>query len=181
MAFDGFFEGQVGDGDDENGAGVMVFGNDSAGLEFEFGGADGVFDEEDLFGTVVEDGEAAVFVFRWVPRRGCVAQGGVVEDFDGDVAEGLRAEVAHDVSEGGGGEAGVAVGELDGGGRLVFDRVGDFAVAEIDGEVVVAVPVHLTLGAGVDLDVEDAHGFVFEREMMVRLGRDFDFGGLGGE
>ena len=181
LAFDGFFEGQVGDGDYEDGSGVMVFGNDSAGLEFEFGGADGVFDEEDLLGAVVEDGEAAVFILRWVPRRRSAAQGFVVENFDGDVAEGLGAEVADGVGEGGGGEADVAVGEFDGGGRLVLNRIGDFGVAEIDGEVVVAVPVHLSFGVGIDLDVEDAYGFVFESEVMVRLGGDFDFGGLGGE
>jgi len=176
LAFDGFFEGQVGNGDYENGSGVMVFGDYAAGLEFEFGGADGVFDEEDLFCAMVEDGEAAVFI----PFCGGAAQGRVFENFDGDVAEGLGAEVAHGVGEGGGSEAGVAVGEFDGGGRLVLDRVGDFGVAEIDGEVVVAVPVHLSFGVGVDLDVEDADGFVFEREVMVRLGGDFDFGGLGG-
>jgi hypothetical protein len=176
LAFDGFFEGQVGDGDYQNRAGVMVFGDYSAGLEFEFGGADSVFDEEDLFGAVVEDGNAAVFVLF----GGGLAEGFVFENFDRHVAEGLRAEVAHSVGEGGRGEAGVSVSEFDGGWGLVFDCVGNFGCAQSDRNVVVAVPVHLGFGVGVDLDVEDADGLVFEREVMVGLGGDFDFGsGLG--
>jgi len=50
----------------------------------------------------------------------------VVEDLDGDVAEGWSVEFAGDVGEGGGGEAGLAVLKLDGNGRLVFDGVDDF-------------------------------------------------------
>jgi hypothetical protein len=107
----------------------------------------------------------------------------VVEDLDGDVAEGLVAEIAGDVGEGGGGEAGFSVLKLDGDGRLVFDGVDDFGGAEGDVDVVVAVPVHESFGVGSDLDVEDTDGFVFEGEMVVRLGGDFDFGsgGLQGE
>ena len=41
-------EVQVGDGDQEVRAGVVVRGDYAAGLEFEFGGADSVFDEDDL-------------------------------------------------------------------------------------------------------------------------------------
>jgi len=39
------------------------------------------------------------------------------------------------------------------------------AAAEIDGDVVVAVPVHESFGLGGDVDVEDADGFVFEGEV----------------
>src|SRR5580700_2307534 len=118
-----------------------------AGLEFEFGDADGVFDEEDLLGASGEEYEGAVFilvgaligVFMGIfigifigvfisvlignPGRGGVAEGFVLKNFDGDVAEGLIAQVAGDVGEGGGREAGFGVLELEGCGRLVFEGV----------------------------------------------------------
>ena len=155
----------------------------AAGLEFEFGDADGVFDEENLFGAVGEDGEAAVFIPFDIPLSSGGAEGFVLEEFDGDVAEGLIADVARDVGEGGRGEASLAVLEFDGDGRLVLDGVDDVGGAEGDGEVVVAVPVHESVGVRWDFDIEDADGFVLEGEVMQGLGGDFNFGsdGLGGE
>jgi hypothetical protein len=93
-----------------------------------------------------------------------LAEGFVLEEFDGDVAKGLIADVAGDVGEGGGGEAGVAVLELEGDGRLVFDGVDDLGGTERDGDVVVAVPVHQGVGVGRNFDIEDADGFVLEGE-----------------
>ena len=162
VALDVAADVEIADGYQEVRAGVVVHGDYCAGLEFEYGGADGVFDEEDLLGAAGEGFEAAVFILRGIPWRGCVAEGGVFEDFDGYVAEGLIASNAHYVGEGGGGEAGVAVLEFDGDGRLVFDGVDDLGGAEGDGDVVVAVPVHLSFGIGENLDVEDADGLVFE-------------------
>ncbi len=49
----------------------------------------------------------------------------------------------------------------------------------VDGEVVVAVPVHQGVGVGRDFDVVDADVFVFQREVVVGLGGEFDFGGDG--
>ena len=66
------------------------------------------------------------------------------------------------MGEGGGGEAGIAVGEFYGDCGLVFDGVEDFGGAEGYGDVVVAVPVHFGVGVRRDFDVEDADGFVFE-------------------
>ena len=67
-------------------------------------------------------------------------------------------------------------------GRLVFYRVGDFGGSQVDSDKVVAVPVHFGGVVGRDFDVENADRFIFEDEVMVRLGGDFDFGsGLGGE
>ena len=83
------------------------------------------------------------------------------------------------MGEGGGNEADIAVGEFGGDGRLVLDGVGDLDGAERDGEIVVAVPVSESFGVGIDFDVEDADGFVFEDEVVVRLGGDFDFGSGG--
>ena len=152
-------------------------GNDGTGLQFPFGDANVVFDEEDLPGAALENVEGAIVI----PFRGGCAEGGVFEEFDGDVAERLRAGGADDVGEGGGGEASVSFGEFDGDWGLVFDRVGNFCGGEGDGDVVVAVPVEQGGVVGWDFDVEDTHGFVFEGEMVVRLGGDFDFwSGLGG-
>src|SRR5271170_5794225 len=44
---------EVADGYEQVRAGVVVHGDNAAGLEFEFGDADTVFDEEDLFGAVL--------------------------------------------------------------------------------------------------------------------------------
>jgi len=61
----------------------VVLGDCSVGLEFEFGGADAVFYEEDLFGAALEDVEGSVFV----PVGGGVAESLVFQDLDGYVAE----------------------------------------------------------------------------------------------
>ena len=170
---------QIADGDEKVRAGMMVHGDDGARLEFEFGGADAVFDEEDLLGAVGEDGQAAVFIFGGVPFGGGGAEVGVVEDFDGDVAERIVGDIADEVGEGGGDEADIAVGEFGGDGGLAFHVVFDFGWAQIHGDVVVPVPVHQGFGVGWDFDVKDADGFVFEGEVVVRLGGDFDFGSGG--
>ena len=106
-----------------------------------------------------------------VVRRDCVLQ-----EFDGHVAEGLSAEVAHVVGEVAGGEGGVSVVEFDGYGGLVFHDVGNFGVSESNGDVVVAMPMHLGLSVGADLDVEDADVLVFKGEVMVRFVGDLKFG-----
>lgn len=178
LAFDVAAEVEVGDRDYEVRAVVVVPGNYGAGLEFEFGDADAVFDEEDLFGAAREDVEGTVFF----PCRFGVAEGGVLENLHGDVAEGLRAGGADDVGEGGGGEASVSTDEFHGDGGLVRDCVRDFGRGKSYGDVVVAVPVELGGVVGRDFNIEDADGFVFEGEVVVRFVRDFDFGrGLGGE
>ena len=91
--------------------------------------------------------------------------------------------VARYVGEGGGGEAGFAVLEFDGYGRLAFYGVDHLGFAEGEVDVVVAVPVHQSFGVSGDFYVEDADGFVFEGQVMVGLGGDFDFGrcGLSGQ
>ena len=178
VAFDVAADVEIGDGDQQVRAGVVVHGNDSAGLEFEFGSADAVFDEENFRGSA-----GCVRGGVFIPFCGGVAEVGIVEDFDGDVAEGVVGDIADEMGEAGGGEAHIAVGEFGGGGRLAFYVVFDFGGTEVDGDVVVTVPMQQSLSIGVDLDVEDADGFVFQGEVVVRLIRDFDFGsgGLGGQ
>jgi hypothetical protein len=83
------------------------------------------------------------------------------------------------VGEGGGGEASIAVHKSDGVGGLIFDGVADFGGTQVNGEVVMAMPVGEGLGVGGDFDVEDADGFVFEGEVVVRLVGDFNYGGRG--
>ena len=164
------------------GASVMVHGNYSAGLEFEFGDADSVFYEEDLFGAALEDFEGAIFIFAGVPVRRGVAERFVFEDLDSYVAERAIGDVARYVGEGGWGESGFAVLELDGYWRLVFHRVDQFGVAQGYVDVVVAVPVHQRFRVRGNFDVEDSDGFIFEGQVMIGLGGDFNFGswGLGG-
>jgi hypothetical protein len=179
-----FSEIEVGDGYEQVRAGVVVRGDDAAGLEFEFGGADAVFDEEDFFSPALQDVEAAVFIILagvplGVPLSSGITKRFVLEDFDGDVAEGLIGDVARDVGEGGGGETSFAVLEFDGDGRLVLDGVNDLGGAENDVDVVVTVPVHQGFGVRVDFDVEDADGFVFEGQMVMTFGYDFNFRGGG--
>ena len=128
-----------------------------------------------MFCAALEDVEGAVFILAGVPFRGGVSEGGVFEDFDGDVAEGAVSKSADVVGERGGGEAGVSVCEFYGDWRLVFDIVGDFGGAEGYGDVVVTVPVGQGFGVGRNFDIEDADGFVFEGEVMVGLGGDFNF------
>ena len=108
-----------------------------------------------------------------------MAEGFVVCDLDGHVAEGLVGLIAGDVGEGCGGECGLAVLEFDGYRRLVFYGVDYLGGAQVDGEVVVAVPVHQGFGVGRDFYVVDADVFVFESQVMVGLGREFNFGGCG--
>ena len=167
---------QIRDGYQKVRAGVVVLGDCGAGLEFEFGGADSVFYEEDLLGASGESFEGSVFV----PLGGRMAEVFVVYDFYRHVAEGLVGSVAGYVGEGGGREVRFAVLELDGGGRFVFDLVDYLGWAQSYVDVVVAVPVHESVGVGRDFDVVDADVFVFEGQVVVRLGGEFDFGGLGG-
>src|ERR1700686_2615845 len=100
LAFDVFAKVEIGDGYEQMRAGVFEPGGYCAGLEFEFGGADVVFDEKVLFGA-----SAAVFFSfgHWFGVSfgnrfgGGLAERLVFEDFDGDITEGLVAEVADEV------------------------------------------------------------------------------------
>src|ERR1700729_233213 len=85
VAFDVAANVEVGNGDEEVRAGVMVHGDNAAGLEFEFGNTDGVFDEENLLSATLEDVKGAVLI----PMGRRVAERFVLKDFYGDVAERL--------------------------------------------------------------------------------------------
>jgi hypothetical protein len=154
-------------------------GDDSAGLKFEFGDADAIFYEEYLLGATIEDIETAVLVPLQVSVSSGVAKGFVFEDLDGYIAEWVIGDIARYVSEGGGGEAGFAVLELDGYGRLVFDGIDDFGVAQGYVDIVVTMPMHQSFGMRGDLNVEDSDRFVCEGQVMTGLGGDFYFRSCG--
>ena len=140
--------------------------NGCAGLEFEFGDADAIFDKENLFGAAREGFEAAVFI----PMGAGLAEVVVVDDLDGYVAERLVGLIAGDVGKRSGGKDGLAVLEFDGYGRLILDGVDYLCGAEIDGDVIVAVPVHESVGVSRDFDVVDAEVFVLKGQVVVGLG-----------
>ena len=173
LSFQVAAEIEIGDGNEQTRAGVKVFRDRGAGLEFELGDADAVFDEEDFFSAALQDVETSVFV----PVGGRVAEFVVLQKFDDDIAEGLSREIAGHVGEPGGEQVGVAVLELDGDGILALDRIDDFGRAEVDVDVVVAVNVHQSLGVRSDFNGEDTDLIVGEGLVVVRFGADFDFGG----
>src|SRR6478735_5802315 len=107
---------------------MLVERDHASGLELDQGDANAIADEQDLFGTAMKDVEAAVFV----PFSRCAAELGVLQEFDGYVAEGLWREIAEDMREGCGDEADVAVREVGGDGRLGFDGVDDLGALQCD-------------------------------------------------
>jgi len=171
-AFDVAAEVDVGDGDDEVRAVVVMAGDDASGLELDFGDAGVVFDEEDFLRAGVEDVEAAVFV---PVGGGCGAGFFVLHEFDGDVAEGRVATILSDVSEVAGGEASVAIFQRQVNGGFALDFVGELRVAERDEEIVVAMTVHEGGIVRGDLDFEDADVFVLQGEVVVAFVGNLDF------
>jgi len=69
---------------------------------------------------------------------------------------------------------GFAVSQFHRGWRLAFDFIRKTRGAERDVNIVVAVDVHEGRVMRGYLYLEDAHVFVFERQVMTRLGGDFD-------
>jgi hypothetical protein len=76
----------------------------------------------------------------------------------------------------------IAFGEREPDGVFAGNGVDDLGGADRDEDVVVAMPVHQSLGMRREVDVEDADLIVGEDDVVVGLDRDFDFwGGLRGE
>ena len=172
-------EQEVGDGDDEMRVGMVVARHGAGDLELDFGNADAVFDKEDLLGATVEDGEAAVVV----PLGG---RSGVsffvLEQFDGHVAERRGGEVAGEVSKAAVGGAGFAVLKLERDGGLADNFVGDFAGAETDENVVVAMAMDQGRGVSGDFNLKNADVLILQSEVVRRLSGDFNFrGSLGSD
>ena len=85
----------------------------------------------------------------------------VLQNFNGDVAKGLIGNIARDVREGGGSETGLAVYQFHRHRSLVFDGVDNLRIAQVYGNVIVAMPVHQRVCMGWDFDVENANRLIF--------------------
>jgi hypothetical protein len=72
-------------------------------------------------------------------------------------------------------KSGATVFEVYVDGRLSRDFVGDVSVTQRDRDVIVAMAVHEGRGMGRDLDLKNAHIFVFESHVMRGLSGDLDF------
>lgn len=154
---------------------MVVLGDHGSGLQIDFDGADTVAHEQDFASAAVEDVEAAVFVgVRGIPVSRRMAQLVILQEFDGEVAKGLRRKIAKDVGEGGRDEADVAVGKREGDRWLAFNRIDDASGADRHEEVIVAMGVHECLGVRRDVDVEDADLIVDKDLVVVRLRGDLD-------
>ena len=173
LAFDVAADFEIRDRYYEMRAGVVVAGDGRAGLQVDLGDADAVLHEHDVLGASGEDVEAAVFV----PCGGRRFVGGfVLHEFDGDVAEWCVGEVMRDVGEVAGSKSGFAILQFHFDWRLAFDFIREIGGAQRDIHVVMAVDVHQRGIVRRDLDLEDAHILVFEREVMMLLGGDLNLG-----
>jgi hypothetical protein len=157
---------------------VVVAGDGAGDLEFGFGDADAVLDEEDLLGAAVEDLEAAIVV-PWRGRSGVGLF--VLKKFYGHGSERRGGEVAGDVSEAAVGGTDFAILHFEQDGGLAGDLVGDVSGANGDENVIVAMAVQQSGGVRRDVHLKDAHVLILQSQVVERLGGDFDFCGLGGE
>ena len=176
LAFDVAAQIEIGHGYDQMRAGVMVFGDNSAGLQFEVGDAHAVFYEQDVAGAAVQDVQAS-FLIPW--GRGRVAGFLVLQEFDDHVAGGPVGQIFAEVGEAAGNEAGFAVLQRELDWRLSGDVVFHLRYSQGHGDVVVAVTVRQGDAMGRDFQIEHADILVFEHQMMMGLGGDIDFGGGG--
>jgi hypothetical protein len=179
LAFNVAAQIEISQGYHEVGTVVMVFGYDSAGLQFQVGGADAVLYEEDLLGAAIQDVQASLFVPLMRHLRFIVSH-----EFDGHDSESLVGEILRGVGEVAGHEEGFAIAKGAQGGRLSDDIVFDVRFSEGGEEIVVPVGVNDHGRVGRKLHFEDADEFVFEHQVMVGLRCDLDNGGCalrGGE
>lgn len=174
FAFDVGAQMQVGDGYDYVRSVMMVFGDDATGIELEVGGADAVFDEEDVLGAAVEDVEAAFFV-PFAGRFELVA----LQEFDRDNLEGPVGKVLRGVGKRAGDEDGFAVLKVAQERVFADDVVFNLRCREDYEDVVVAVVVHHHGGVGREVNLEGARVRVLEQQVMAGLGCDLDDGGRG--
>ena len=166
---------QVGYRDQQVRARMVMAGHGGAGLQLGLGDADAVLDKDDVLRASGEDVEAAFFVpFRWRSFAG----GFILQELDGHVAEGRVGQIASDVGEVAGDKTGFAILQLERDWRLALDVVLDLRGAERDEDVIMVMGVHECRVVGWDLYLKHAYVFVFEREVVVRLGGEFDLGSI---
>jgi hypothetical protein len=175
LAYDIAAHLQVGYRDQQVRAGMVMTGHCGAGLQLGFRDADAVLNENDVLRASGEDVEAAFFVpLCWRSFVG----GFVLQKFDSHVAEGGVGPIAGDVGEVAGDKTGFAILQVKRDGRLALDVVLDLRGAERDEDVVMVMGVHEGRVMGWDLDLKHAHIFVFEGEVVMGLGGEFDLGSI---
>ena len=176
LAFDIAAQIEVGDGNHQMRAGVVMAGNVRTGIQIGFGYAHAVLDEHNVLRAAAHKNvEAAFFVPGW---GRIFARGFVLQELDGHVAEGRVGEIAHEVSEVAGSEPGFAVLQFERDWWLALDVILDLRWAEGDVDVIVVVGVEERGIMRGDLDLEDADVLIFEHLVMMRLGGDFEGCGL---
>ena len=177
LAYDIAAHLQVGYCDQQVRAGMVMAGHGRAGLQFGLGDADAVLNEDDVLRASGEDVEAAVVLPVHSPLcRRVLAGGFVLQELDGHVAEWSVGKIARDVGEVPGDKTGFAILQLERDGRLALDVVLDLGGAERDVDVVVMMNVHEGRVMGWNFDLKHADIFVFEGEVVMGLGGEFDLG-----
>jgi len=109
------------------GAGMMMAGQDCPRLQLDFGNPHAIFYEQDLLRSAIEHVQPAFLIpLGW--RR--LARLFVLKELDSDVAEGFVGKILRDVGEPAGGEARLAVLQLERDRRLALYFVRDFGRAQ---------------------------------------------------
>jgi len=178
-AFDIAAQVEIGHGYDQVRAGVMVFGQDAARLQLEFGGARAVLYEQDVLGPAVQDVQASFFVP--LGRRRAVGLF-VLQEFDGDVAEGLIGKILRDVGKAAGKDVSFSILQGNRDWRLARDIILHVRGSQRHVDIVVAMAVHERGRVGRHFHLEYADVFIFQCEMMSGLGGNLNLRwSLGGE
>ena len=144
-------------------------------MQLGLGDAHAVLNEDDVLRASGEDVEAAFFVPLC---RRVLAGGFVLQELDGHIAEGSVGQIASDVGEVAGDKTSFAILQVKRDGRLALDVILDLRGAERDEDVIVVMGVHESRVMGWDLHLEHADVFVFEGEVVMRLGGEFDLGSI---
>jgi len=175
LAYDIAAHLQVGYRDQQVRAGMVMAGHSGAGLQLGFGDADAVLNENDVLRASGEDVEAAFFVPL---GRRVLAGGFVLQKFESHVAERSVGQIAGDVGEVASDKARFAILQVKRDGRLALDVVLGLRGAERDVYVVMVMGVHESCVMGWNLYLEHADIFIFEGEVVMRLGGEFDLGSI---
>ena len=171
LSFDVAAQIEIGDRNYQMRAIVMVAGHRGARFEFNLGDADSIFHEKNLAAAARE----SLFASLLRPMGWRLPQFVILHQFNRHVAEGLVGEIPGDVGKVSWRKPGAAVLGMNLHRRFALDFVGEVSIAECDGYVVVAMPVHERRGMGRNLDLEGANVLVVDGKVVRRLSGDLDF------
>src|SRR5258708_21754294 len=150
---------------------VMVAGYASIGFKVDFRHAHSISYKE----NVALAARKSLFATLLRPTGWRLPQFFILHQLNRHVAKGLVRKIPCDVGKVSWHKMSLAVGELEVGGRLAFDFVGNVSIAEGDEDVVVAMAVHKRRSMGHDLNLEYANEFVFQGKMVRGFRCDLDF------